>query len=309
MGGASDSVVGRYGHSVMDILSIDNLLNYPQRSGMMSREEFADALTELGIDASEAAQLLRVSARSVRRWLEDEAVPGTAEAAVKAWMALRRHGLAWRPDSMLVFQTESDDARRKAANAGLLRQLLLEVDASGGPRTHWRVDLAKERATFNAAEVSFEVFDQGGFQPWTYHRRDRAPSTDDLSDIRDACYCIAQALAGARQTSEALYAIAQYVARHADIFVRDGAELLTREQTEQRTDAIVDLASELLNLAAGASQGRATYAAFEAVLHRLHDLGFFPPNELVGAVARSFLSAGRALTADEIAKLTERGVP
>jgi hypothetical protein len=66
---------------------------------MMSNIEFAEHLQALRIGQTEAADLLGVSERTVRRWADGEAVPGPVEAAIRAWRSLDERQLPWKPAS------------------------------------------------------------------------------------------------------------------------------------------------------------------------------------------------------------------
>jgi DNA-binding transcriptional regulator YiaG len=56
---------------------------------MMPKAELVAILSALRLTQTEAAQLLEVSDRTVRRWLEGEEVPGPAQAALRAWRELQ----------------------------------------------------------------------------------------------------------------------------------------------------------------------------------------------------------------------------
>jgi len=256
---------------------------------MMTNREFAEDLSKLNLTPDEAAHLLGVSERSVRRWTEGESVPGPVEAALRAWRHLEARNLPWKPDSVSVFQDDEDQIRRIRNHDELLHQLMSEVEARGGPANPWAVDLAKQRATFGPAEVSFYRLQNGGFSPSTYRRLDRTPTGNDKIDIQDACYCIAQAFSRARQTNQALIDIAEYTRKNAAIFVQDGNASLSRADVTRRIAKIAALADELKGLAASALEGQVLYGQFETILRGLHRLGFFPDMGLVSAVARSMV--------------------
>jgi transcriptional regulator with XRE-family HTH domain len=256
---------------------------------MMSKHEFIEHLSALKLSYPEVAQFLGVSERTARRWAEGESVPGPVEAALRAWRRLDAQWLPWKPHSVSVFQNDQDELRRIRNHDQVLDTLMREVEARGGPSTYWAVDLAKQRATFGPAEVSFHMLQQGRFLPTTYRRVDRAPTDDDRREIQDACYCIAQAIARSRAANKALIDIAEYTRQHAALFVREGPSSPSADEVTRCVESIKMLADELSGLASSALEGNALYAKFEGVLDALHRLGFFPEQQLVSAVARGMI--------------------
>jgi hypothetical protein len=256
---------------------------------MMSRKEFSEHLSALRLSFSEVAQFLGVSERSARRWAEDDSVPGPVEAALRAWLRLDTRHLPWKPDSVSIFHDDQEQIQRMREHDKLLDALMSEVEARGGPSTIWSVDLAKQRATFGPAEVSFHKLQNGGFSPSTYRRVDRAPVDEDRVEIQDACYCIAQAFARARAAKRALIAIADYIHKHAATFVQKGPGMLAPDERDRRVATINMLADDLNVLASSALEGNVLYSEFEAILDALHRLGFFPEQGPVSAVARSMI--------------------
>src|ERR1700722_7999386 len=65
-------------------------------SVMMSKPELAAHMDQLHLTQAEAAHLLSVNARTVRRWIENPAeMPGPAEQTLRAWLPstdLASHG-------------------------------------------------------------------------------------------------------------------------------------------------------------------------------------------------------------------------
>lgn len=166
---------------------------------MFTAIQFRASLTELGISQTEAAQLLSVTPRTVRRWVDETdalAIPGPAEQALRAWLELHRLGLPWHPASDDVQQIE-----RHLKHATELCELLHRVEARGGPAAPWVVDLDRSRATLGPMEVSFYHLQNGGFSPQSYSRTDEHPDQKrDWPLIEDAFACIAKAIAGTDQT-------------------------------------------------------------------------------------------------------------
>jgi|SoiMethySBSTD1v2_1073268.scaffolds.fasta_scaffold627329_1 hypothetical protein len=160
---------------------------------MMTSTELEQTLLRLRISQSEAAQLLSVASRTVRRWLEGEEVPGPVEQAIRAWVRLHDRKLAWRPDSTAITEADPDEIARHRAHAINLAEILARVEARGGPRLPWIVDRQHSRATLGMMEVSFHVLANGSFSLGNYTRKDGdLDMRRDQELIEDAAYCIAR---------------------------------------------------------------------------------------------------------------------
>ncbi len=159
----------------------------------MSRAELEQSLMRLGLTQTEGAQLLGVAPRTLRRWLEDEEVPGPAEQAVRAWLKLHDRKMPWRPDSASIAADDQDQIGRIRQHGIDLSEIILRVEARGGPRIPWVVDRPRSRATFGQMEVTFYALPNGSFSPANYTRKDGYPDVKrDWSLIEDAIYCIAK---------------------------------------------------------------------------------------------------------------------
>jgi hypothetical protein len=172
----------------------------------------------------------------------------------------------------------------------------------------WNVDFERRRATHGAAEVCFHLLANGGFSPSTYHRTDRQPVEADRAEIRDACYCIAQAFAEARLANKALFDFAQEVADKASIFVQEGPDSLSPRDRALREQAITMVSEDIVQLALRAAGQTVTYKDFEVLLMRLHALKHYPPNHMVSAVAELLIRRRPALSEEqrtEIRRLAE----
>ncbi len=175
----------------------------------MSRVEFLQCLGLLGISPAEAAMLLSVSERTVRRWAEQpEEIPGPAEQAIRAWCRLETLGLAWRPDGVAIGE---DSPEEIADHVAQCRQHAIELDAAlekvrrrGGPRAPWAVDLEAQKATLGAIHVSFYRLANGSFSPQHYRRTDgKHDLKADWPLLEDAFACVADALAAERKAERA----------------------------------------------------------------------------------------------------------
>lgn len=166
----------------------------------MTSTEIRACLDRLGLSQADAAKLLSVSPRTVRRWSEEPAeIPGPAEQALRAWMRLDRLGLPWRPDCVAIGENDPEKIAEQIAryrqHAINLDALLLKVEARGGPAAPWHVDLTKRQATLGPIWVSFYPLVNGAFSPAFYRRGDVHPDlARDWTLLEDAFACIANAI-------------------------------------------------------------------------------------------------------------------
>ena len=162
---------------------------------MMSDGEIRLTLSRLELSPSEAAQLLGVAPRTIRRWLDGEDIPGPAEQALRAWIRLHDRNLPWRPDTEFVVQDDQDQIARHRAHAIQLDELLARVEGRGGPRVPWSVDRGRQIATLGPMEVSYYRLANGSFSLANYRRKDGEPDVQrDWEAIEDAAASIAQAM-------------------------------------------------------------------------------------------------------------------
>jgi hypothetical protein len=170
----------------------------------MSGAQARAHLALLGLSQVDAAELLGTNSRTVRRWVEDDndAIPGPAEQALRAWGQLHRAGWAWRPDPQALPGEDRNvqAARRVAAHA--VSQALERVRRRGGATALWDVDLARQRATLGERQLHFVLLADGGFVPQSYRPGEGAddPLAGDAhlvrvtADLDDGVACIARAL-------------------------------------------------------------------------------------------------------------------
>ncbi len=163
----------------------------------MIRDEFLHSLRILGLTQAEAAQLLSVNPRTIRRWLGGEEVPAPAQHALRAWMGLHERGLPWRPDEQSVVGEDDEQIAVIRSHAIDLDALLTRVEARGGPTVPWDVDLDRCRATLGRMQLSFYRLRNGGFALQSYRRSDEAgaDAQRDKALLEDAVACIARAFA------------------------------------------------------------------------------------------------------------------
>jgi hypothetical protein len=167
---------------------------------MMTPQELRTHLTKLSLTDSEAADLLGVNYRTLRRWSEGEEVPSPVERALRAWRRLSDYGLAWRPDSVSILNNDQQQIAAHRQHAIALDEVLHRVKARGGPHFPWEVDLGNCRAVSASGkmEVSFYKLASGSFSLGNYTRKDTlldaAVIHRDREHIDDAVFYIAQAM-------------------------------------------------------------------------------------------------------------------
>jgi hypothetical protein len=161
---------------------------------MMTPAELHTHLTHLDLSQTEAAQLLGVDPRTLRRWLEGEDVPGPAEQALRAWLRLHERNLVWRPDTVSLCEDDQKQIAAHRNHAVEISDTLARVEARGGPRFPWHVDRQKRVATLGPMEVRFyKLTNGGGFSLASYTNKNTLPDFQrDLELIEDAFFYIAK---------------------------------------------------------------------------------------------------------------------
>jgi len=170
----------------------------------MTPVELRDHIQGFGLTQIELAQLLGANPRTVRRWLEEDGsaggpgIPGAVATTVRAWWCLQQAGLSWRPQDKPLSAAGAIPALAAQRFYALGVDVMLEhVRARGGPAVPWDVDLARQRATVGAVQLTFYLLEEGGFVPLSYRRQD-ALTPDPVRDqtlLEDGVACIARKLA------------------------------------------------------------------------------------------------------------------
>lgn len=163
----------------------------------MSGNELGQILDRLALSEAEAAVLLSVNRRSVRRWSDGSVdVPGPVEQALRAWLRLDELSLAWKPDGIPIWEERwKDQIRLFRDHSQELKAVIDKVEKRGGPAAPWQVDLGGRTATLGPIELSFHVLANESFSPSMYRRRDgRHDLKRDWPLLEDAFYCVAMAI-------------------------------------------------------------------------------------------------------------------
>ena len=168
----------------------------------MTSAEFNRHLEILGLKQTDAAVLLRVTPRAVRRWQNGEQeIPGTVAELVKAWRQLHTRQIPWGASLESIWYGDDDQIRRHQDHNKALAALLSRVEARGGPAAPWRVNLKERSATLGPMVVHFYKLLSRSFSPANYRRRDREPDLyRDQPLIEDAVAAFSRAVS--RATAE-----------------------------------------------------------------------------------------------------------
>jgi hypothetical protein len=166
----------------------------------MTSAELNHHLEMLGLKQTDAAVLLRVTPRAVRRWQSGEQeIPGTVAELVKVWRQLDARKIPWGADLESIWYGDDDQIRRHQDHDKALAALLSRVEARGGPAAPWRVNLKERSATLGPVVVQFYKLLSCSFSLANYRRRDKEPDFNrDQPLIEDAVAAFSAAVSKAR---------------------------------------------------------------------------------------------------------------
>jgi transcriptional regulator with XRE-family HTH domain len=216
---------------------------------MMTSNELQEYLTLLGLEQAEAAQLLSVSPRTLRRWLDGEEVPGPVEQAFKAWRRLHDRKLIWRPDTVSIIEDDQGQIAGHRNHAIELSEALRRVEERGGPRMPWLVDRQGCRAILGPMEVTFHKLASGSFSLANYRRSDSYPDVQrDREFIDDATFYIAKEM-----RKEAAIPVTLVYMDEPNFVGPDGKFGAMRHEEFPTTEAAIERACTLIDKAKGHS--------------------------------------------------------
>ncbi len=92
---------------------------------------------------------------------------------------------------------------------------------------------------------------------------------------------------GAPTLFNTIMKLAAYVKENSHLHVRSGPRTATIAEQQEAKVLTEEIAAELEELAAEVPAGSVQYQDVEALLSKLHALGFYPPNRMVGDIAHA----------------------
>jgi hypothetical protein len=167
----------------------------------MNSDQFNRRLEYLGLKQSDAAALLRVTPRAVRRWQSGEQpLPANVVELLNAWKQLHDKHIPWGPALEAIWPGDDDQIRRKEHHDKALAELLKRVAVRGGLAAPWRVNLKEHSATLGRIDVGFYKLQGGGFSLANYRRGDRDSDAErDRILIEDAVAAFSEAVGNAKE--------------------------------------------------------------------------------------------------------------
>ena len=167
----------------------------------MTSAELTARLEVLGLKQSDAAALLRVTPRAVRRWQSGEQpIPGHVVELLNVWKQLHDRHIPWGAALEAIWFGDDDQICRHQDHDRALVALLDRVRARGGPSAPWRVNLKDHSATLGRMDVGFYKLSSGGFSLANYRRGDRDQDGErDRVLIEDAVAAFSEAVGEAKE--------------------------------------------------------------------------------------------------------------
>lgn len=232
----------------------------------MTKDEFRHWREGFGLTQGDIAKQFGVSRNTVQNWeYGPSPLPGTLADACKVWGDRLRKEIAEIGPVTLCYTDapmfiEPYGRRGKLAT---LQQEAYPTNAAALARVKMLWDQPNVHGTF--------IMEKTGTSLWNQVELMRVVDGTDKS---------------APTVRNTVTKIAAYVAENSHIFAR-GRKALEPAEVEERTRAIRAIGDELEQLAAESEKRVVQYSEFEALLGRLHKLGFFPTNRQVGDVAHA----------------------
>ena len=232
----------------------------------MTKEDLRKWREKFGLSQGEIATQFNVSRNTIQNWETGATpLPSTIEGACTVW---------------------EDRLKKEMPDIGPLTLIYADGPMFIDPyRPRRMAMLTQEACPTNAAALARvqRLWGRDDFDGPFIIEKTGAPLWNQIELMR----VVDGSDKGAPTLANTITKVAVYVRTNSFIHVRDGARMTTAKEQEKAKAMTAQMADELDVLATQVPQGTVRYGDFEAVLSRLHDLGFFPPNKLVGDVAHA----------------------
>lgn len=242
----------------------------------MTKDEFREWRHRFGLTQDDVAEMFGVKRNTVQNWESGAtALPTTLEGACEVWTDRLRKQLAALGPVTLIY-----------ADAPMFIQPY-------GPRGRMAM-MQQEPFATNAAALARvkRLWGRPDFHGPFIIEQDHRPLWNQVELMR----VVDGSDTGAPTVRNTIAKVAKYVLANSERTARDGRRMLTPSEAASHKRKVEAVAEELLEIA-DAAEGHEVAAKYEALLAKLHKLGFFPTDRLVGDVAHALVGEKVALAA------------
>jgi transcriptional regulator with XRE-family HTH domain len=241
----------------------------------MTKEQFREWRQRFGLTQDDAAEKFGVKRNTIQNWESGaSALPTTLDGACEVW---------------------SNRLKKELADIGPVT--LIYADAPMfinpyGPRGRV-ASLRQEPFATNAAALARVkvLWGQPDFHGPFIIEKDHRPLWNQVELMR----VVDGSDKGAPTVRNTIAKVGKYVLANSERTARDGRRMLTSEEAAAHKQKIETVGNEINALSAAAEEREVSYPEFEALLSKLHKLGFYPPERLVGDVAHAITGAEVAI--------------
>ena len=243
----------------------------------MTKEDFRAWRQSFGLTQDEAGDKFGVKRNTIQNWESGAtALPSTMDGAVEVW---------------------TDRLKKELAHLGPVT--LIYADAPMfvppyGPRGKMAMLQQEPYATNAAALARVRIlWGRPDFQGPFIIEKDHRPLWNQVELAR----VVDGSDHGAPTVRNTIAKVAKYVLTNSEASAHDGRRMLTPAEKKKHKEKIEAIGREFEKLAGEAEERDVAWPEFETRLHRLHKLGFYPTERLVGDVSHAIVGAEVAAAA------------
>jgi transcriptional regulator with XRE-family HTH domain len=232
----------------------------------MTKEEFRKWRERFGLSQGDVAARFSLSRNTIQNWESGASpLPSTIEGACTAWEDRLKKEMADIGPLTLIYA----DGPMFVDPYGPRRMAILQQEAfPTNAAALARVQLLWGRANFDGPFI----IEKSGQPLWNRVELVRVVDGSDK---------------GAPTLANTIRKVADCVRANSKFHARSGPKMATTNEMERTKAMIEAVANEMDALAERVPEGGVGYPDFDALLSRLHDLGFYPTNKLVSDVAHA----------------------